>query len=270
MVNVILLVIVIAGSVYLFSRFRAITNVRPMPAPKSLPTHPAQKQHTPIACSKCNPYEPCSQGEEFFCMAVLKRSLAKDNFVGQHWVNVEGKRYRLDFAINPHGTPRIAVELDGFAYHAGQIARERFDNHLERQNKLAVQGWKVLRFSYDQIKNNPNQCIAKIDKIIEAASIEKNQDTIETAPSYTEFAFVKAELGKRLETCGAVYSSHRNSWYFPFGCDDAVLTGFANEHKPVTWRQCRFCDGEAHQRANRSTGERFWSCQKCKKTFNGV
>lgn len=68
----------------------------------------------------------------------------------------DGKRY-LDFAyIRP--TIRICFEIDGYGPHLKNISRWQFSDSLESQNQLVIDGWTVIRFSFDQIKENPRRC----------------------------------------------------------------------------------------------------------------
>ena len=54
---------------------------------------------------------------------------------------------------------KLAVELDGAAFHGSPEARER---DLRRDAALAAMGWVVLRFSYRQLTRHPGRCRAQI------------------------------------------------------------------------------------------------------------
>lgn len=54
---------------------------------------------------------------------------------------------------------KLAVELDGAAFHGTHEARER---DLRRDAALAALGWVVLRFSYLQVTRRPEVCRAQI------------------------------------------------------------------------------------------------------------
>lgn len=68
----------------------------------------------------------------------------------------DGTRF-LDFAFIKH-TLKLAIEIDGFTTHASQISRSQFSDQLIRQNHLIIDGWRILRFSYDDIKDRPRMC----------------------------------------------------------------------------------------------------------------
>ncbi|MCQ6561624.1 DNA-binding response regulator [Paenibacillus mendelii] len=68
----------------------------------------------------------------------------------------DGSRF-LDFAYirNPI---RLAIEIDGYGPHSSKISRTQFSDSLMRQNHLMIDGWRVLRFSYDDVNERPRMC----------------------------------------------------------------------------------------------------------------
>jgi very-short-patch-repair endonuclease len=68
--------------------------------------------------------------------------------VRQHRVTVGGKQYRLDVA---YPDEMLAIEGDGFGVHS---ERDRFETDRERQNALVLLGWRPLRFTWRQIRQN--------------------------------------------------------------------------------------------------------------------
>ncbi|MNM80856.1 hypothetical protein D3C76_75270 [compost metagenome] len=68
----------------------------------------------------------------------------------------DGMRY-LDFAYLRSGV-QLAIEIDGFGPHLRNISRDRFSDQCRRQNDLILDGWKVLRFTYDDVSDNPRYC----------------------------------------------------------------------------------------------------------------
>ncbi|MDQ0156245.1 DNA-binding response regulator [Robertmurraya andreesenii] len=76
----------------------------------------------------------------------------------------DGKRY-LDFAyIRP--AIRICLEVDGYGPHLKNISRWQFADNLERQNQLVIDGWTVIRFSYDQVNEKPRRCQQIVQQVI--------------------------------------------------------------------------------------------------------
>jgi very-short-patch-repair endonuclease len=54
---------------------------------------------------------------------------------------------RVDMVIGD----RLVLEIDGYAYHSD---KERFEADRRRDARLSARGYRVLRFSYDQIFNH--------------------------------------------------------------------------------------------------------------------
>lgn len=70
----------------------------------------------------------------------------------QHlFIDSTGRSRRIDFAIHSD-REKIALEINGETYHAeGVVANEVFDDNLFRQNEILRKGYKLLRFSYNQL-----------------------------------------------------------------------------------------------------------------------
>lgn len=66
----------------------------------------------------------------------------------------------IDFA---HLGLRIAIEVDGRAFHSN---RDSFERDRWRQNALALGGWLVLRFTWEQITQRPGEVIAVIQSAV--------------------------------------------------------------------------------------------------------
>jgi very-short-patch-repair endonuclease len=62
----------------------------------------------------------------------------------------------LDFAFPDL---RLAIEVDGRAWHSSS---ERFQSDRLRQNALVAAGWTILRFTWDDIVNRPDDAVATI------------------------------------------------------------------------------------------------------------
>ncbi|MDQ1665917.1 MAG: hypothetical protein QOH75_1948 [Actinomycetota bacterium] len=56
-------------------------------------------------------------------------------------------------------TRRVAIEIDGRAWHS---AGDRFQADRRRQNRLVLQGWTVLRFTWEDLTCRPHQVIAQV------------------------------------------------------------------------------------------------------------
>jgi very-short-patch-repair endonuclease len=63
---------------------------------------------------------------------------------------------RVDFA---YSRQKIAIELDGYAYHHG---KGRWQSDLTRRNALARLGWRVMHISHNELVRNPGRVIELI------------------------------------------------------------------------------------------------------------
>lgn len=79
--------------------------------------------------------------------------------VPQHHVGA----YRLDFALPDK---RLAIEVDGFTFHS---SRDAFNRDRRRQADLEMLGWRVLRFTGDEIRTNAWDCVARARKWVASA-----------------------------------------------------------------------------------------------------
>jgi len=73
-------------------------------------------------------------------------------------IPVEGRR--IDFALTRRGAAaRLAIELDGFAYHGA--TPEQFARDKARERELVGLGWTFLRFSGREVNEDPSKCAAE-------------------------------------------------------------------------------------------------------------
>ena len=70
----------------------------------------------------------------------------------------------LDFAFVAQ---RVAVEIDGRAWHT---ANDRFQNDRSRQNRLVLLGWTILRFTWADLIERPDEVIRQVCLAVQAAS----------------------------------------------------------------------------------------------------
>jgi very-short-patch-repair endonuclease len=81
-----------------------------------------------------------------------------------HAVVIRGRTFRIDVAFRAR---KIAIEIDGFAYHSD---RSRYQQDRSRQNLLVLDGWTVLRFTWEDVTDRPGQVLAAILAALEAAA----------------------------------------------------------------------------------------------------
>jgi hypothetical protein len=85
--------------------------------------------------------------------------------VTQHPVRDRGSFVgRVDFCWPDRS---LVVEADGFAFHADRLAYRR---DRERQNQLERLGWRVLRFTWEDVRGSPEHVVALIRDCLRIAA----------------------------------------------------------------------------------------------------
>lgn len=74
------------------------------------------------------------------------------------------RKWRFDYAwLAPY---RVAVEIDGGQWVAGG-GRHNRDSDREKLNHAAAEGWRVLRFSTQQVEREPDACIELLRRALQ-------------------------------------------------------------------------------------------------------
>ena len=81
-------------------------------------------------------------------------------------VDEDGNYYYLDFAYVRNPKP-AALESDGFNPHAREADRNSFKKSRRRQNAIVLGGWNILRFSTDDLKEDPDHCRRTLRRMFE-------------------------------------------------------------------------------------------------------
>jgi very-short-patch-repair endonuclease len=98
----------------------------------------------------------CQSELEVWGVRNVLRGPGMPPFVQQHPVRLPWVTVHLDAAVPEL---KVAVELDGAAFHGSAAARER---DTRRDVALAARGWVVLRFSYRRLTTDPEGCRREI------------------------------------------------------------------------------------------------------------
>ena len=104
----------------------------------------------------------CQSELEIWGLRHVLTSPGMPQFAQQHPVRTPHGTFRLDAAVPEL---KVAIELDGAAFHGGQAARER---DIRWDTALAAQGWVVLRFSYRRLTTDPEGCRREILQVCRA------------------------------------------------------------------------------------------------------
>jgi very-short-patch-repair endonuclease len=114
--------------------------------------------------SKCeSPLEELFYKTYLGCSPVGEIRQQLHGLVVQHAVTVNGKNYRLDFALP---SKKIAFEMDGYTYHGKE--RKDFNRDRRRDLDLKLSGWEVHRFDGDMIREDVVHVLAIAAKLAQA------------------------------------------------------------------------------------------------------
>lgn len=87
--------------------------------------------------------QPAEEYALLLCDAGIK-------YVPEH-KGIPGRRFRFDFAFPDH---MLAVEIDGGTWVQGRHNRPQgYAKDCEKLNLAVLNGWRVLRFTADQVRN---------------------------------------------------------------------------------------------------------------------
>ena len=74
------------------------------------------------------------------------------------------RRWRFDFAWDYE---KVAVEIEGNAWHVRGGGKHMQDADLEKYNAATLLGWRVFRFSPAMLKKDPQKCIEMVLEALE-------------------------------------------------------------------------------------------------------
>lgn len=98
----------------------------------------------------------------YFILALNLIAEPLTDFYVQEYRFHPTRKWRFDFAWIGS---RVAVECDGIVFKACG-GRHNTDEDREKINTAVCMGWRVLRFSGKQIKNDPLGCVEMLKKCL--------------------------------------------------------------------------------------------------------
>jgi ATP-dependent DNA helicase RecQ len=101
--------------------------------------------------------------------------------------------YRVDFALR--GTSKFALEVDGFGKFQNPAA---LDNFIKRQNYIAAEGWRVIRYTYSQIMRMTEATLRNLCSIL--AQDPELGRLLATAPNSSQAELFNDTTGDETET----------------------------------------------------------------------
>lgn len=73
------------------------------------------------------------------------------------FVDIYGNHRFIDFALESDDE-RIAIEIDGETYHnPNKVSSNKYYDDLLKQNSIIYDNWKLYRWAYNQLKNQPEK-----------------------------------------------------------------------------------------------------------------
>lgn len=93
---------------------------------------------------------------ELFCDAFGPEK-SQYLYIQYPFVDIYGNRRYIDFALENEDM-KIAIEVDGETYHnPSMVSRNKYYDDLLKQNSLVYDDWKIYRWAYNQLKNQPDK-----------------------------------------------------------------------------------------------------------------
>ena len=93
---------------------------------------------------------------ELFC-DVFGPKNSRYIYIQHPIVDIYGNRRYIDFAMEAEDQ-KIAIEIDGETYHnPDRISSNKYYDDLLKQNSMIYDNWKVYRWAYTQLKNQPEK-----------------------------------------------------------------------------------------------------------------
>ena len=97
---------------------------------------------------------PWSHAELLLQRVLLAAGI--DGWVANRALRIGGRRYVPDICFPAH---RLVLEFDGYAEHS---KRQQFRDDRERQNALVTAGYRVLRFTWEDLTGRPEYIVATV------------------------------------------------------------------------------------------------------------
>lgn len=121
--------------------------------------HPGSDALRALIAGEVSPAMTRSEAEERFLHLLRKAQLAPPE------TNVRVYGFELDFFWRAE---RVAVEVDGFAYHGSAT---RFENDRRRDALLAARGIQVVRITWRQLTSEPEAVLVRLAQTLLRAEL---------------------------------------------------------------------------------------------------
>lgn len=108
-----------------------------------------------------------SELDEEVCDSVLEhrlRAILRDAGLEPHPapfpVEAQGRVLHVDVAFP---LQRVGIEVDGFGAHS---TRRQLEIDHERQNRLVVGGWRIIRVGWDKVADDPTSIVRELRRLL--------------------------------------------------------------------------------------------------------
>ncbi len=75
---------------------------------------------------------------------------------------IPGRKFEIDIAFVDE---RVALEVDGWQFH-GKFLTD-FKRDREKDKLLTLEGWRILRFTAEEIRMDINACLEQVSRVLE-------------------------------------------------------------------------------------------------------
>lgn len=107
-----------------------------------------------------NPWSPAER-----LLHQLLRGAGITDWVANATIRVEGRRLYPDVLLREQP---LVIEVDGYTFHGGRVA---FQKDRERLNLFAQAGFTVLRFTWEDLTENPAMVITRIRRTLRGMNL---------------------------------------------------------------------------------------------------
>lgn len=113
-------------------------------------------------------HEPWSEAEQ--SMHVLLRAAKITGWIANYPMVVGGRDRYLDIVFE---LLRVCIEIDGYEFHGRRAeTRERFETDRFVATAMTAVGWRVLRFTWRQVTEQPDWVITTVKATLAQASAD--------------------------------------------------------------------------------------------------
>lgn len=143
------------------------------------------------------------KGENELLLYQILNKAYPNQWIGEHrgleaiGIDKNGKEYRRRFrfdAANP--ALKIAIEIEGGVWMGkGHTGGLHYQQDMEKYNLAVLEGWKVLRYTPETLRNNPYKLIRDV-RMLCGASDDPNSTQIDlTGVKQSKIEQVQVRLG---------------------------------------------------------------------------